>query len=78
MLDFVSIHWYHGCRIGISSQLLLEKKKKTKKGFVKDSPQMGIQKSTPKNQNHHEKSIFHFWSRNVPGAPRWCGVTISR
>ena len=45
---------------------------------VKDCPQMGFQKSSPKNQNHHEKSKCHFCPRNVPGAPRWCAVVISR
>ena len=45
---------------------------------VKDCPQMGFQKSPPKNQNQDEKSKCHFCPRNVPGAPRWCGVAISR
>ena len=36
---------------------------------------MGFQKSTLKNQNDHEKSIFQICSRNVPGTPRvmWGG-----
>ena len=44
---------------------------------VSDWSHLRIQKSTPKNQNHHEKSIFQNCSRNVPGAFRGCGVPIS-
>ena len=35
---------------------------------------MGFQKSTPQNQNHHEKPFFQNCSRNVPGTPCGCGV----
>ena len=34
---------------------------------VSVSSQNGIQKSTPKNQNHHEKSIFIFGLETFPG-----------
>ena len=38
------------------------------------SNKMGSQKSPQNHQNDHEKSIFQICSRNVPGAPKWCGV----
>ena len=31
----------------------------------------------PKIKIIMKNPIFHIWPRNVPGAPRWCGVAIS-
>ena len=72
ILENIFFLWWFGWFRSISSRFLAICPD------VSVSSQNGIAKSTPKNQNHHEKSIFQNCSRNVPGAFRGCGVPISR